>query len=88
MPVFSKLRKILMYNRLINPINENQIQYKKQFWFQIGKSTFMALFVLLDKISAALDNGDYVTGVIYFIFLRHLTPWIIISYFKNLISVA
>ena len=26
MPVFSKLLEILMYNRLINPINENQIQ--------------------------------------------------------------
>ena len=63
LPVFSKLLERLMYNRLIDYINENQILYKYQFGFQKGKSTYMALIVLLDKISAALDNGDYVIGV-------------------------
>ena len=33
------------------------------FGFQKGKSTFMALIVLLDKISAALENWDFVIGV-------------------------
>ena len=63
LPVFSKLLERLMYNRLIDYINENQILYKYQFGFQKGKSTFMALIVLLDKISAALENGDFVIGV-------------------------
>ena len=63
LPVFSELLERLMYNRLIDYINENQILYKYQFGFQKGKSTYMALIVLLDKISAALDNGDYVIGV-------------------------
>ena len=52
-----------MYNRLIDYINENQIMYKYQFGFQKGESTYMALIVLLDKISAALDNGDYTIGI-------------------------
>ena len=52
-----------MYNRLIDYINESQILYKYQFGFQKGKSTFMALVVLLDKISAALKNGDFVIGL-------------------------
>ena len=43
----------------------------------------MALIVLLDKISAALDNGDYVIGV-FLVFLRHLTPWPIKYYLKKL----
>ena len=81
--VFSKLLKRLMYNRLIDYINENQILYKYQFGFQNGKSTFMALIVLLDKISAALDNGDFI--IMYFLFLlRHLTPWTITYFLKKL----
>ena len=63
LPVFSKLLERLMYNRLIDYINENQILYKYQFGFQKGKSTYMPLIVLLDKIAAALDNGDYFIGV-------------------------
>ena len=38
-----------MYNRLIQYINENKLLYEYQFGFQIGKSTHMALIVLLDK---------------------------------------
>ena len=48
-----------MYNRLIDYINENQIL----LGFQKGKSTFMALIDLLDNISGALENGDFVIGV-------------------------
>ena len=52
-----------MYNRLIQYINENRLLYKYQFGFQRGKSTHMALIVLLDQISEALDRGECVTGV-------------------------
>ena len=63
LPVFSKLLERLMYNRLIDYINENHILFEYQFGFQKGKSTFMALIVLLVKISAALENWDFVIGV-------------------------
>ena len=63
LPVLSKLIERLMYNRLIHYINENKLLYKYQFGFQTGKSTHMALIVLLDKISEALDWGECVIGV-------------------------
>ena len=52
-----------MYNRLINFINENKLLYKFQFGFQKGKSTSMALIMLIDKISEALDKGELAIGV-------------------------
>ena len=63
LPVFSKILERLMYNRLIEYINENKLLYKYQFGFQKGKSTYMAVLTLVDKISEALNNGDYVIGV-------------------------
>ena len=52
-----------MYNRLITYINQNHLLYNLQFGFQKGKSTHMALITLIDNISEALDNGDFVIGV-------------------------
>ena len=63
LPIFSKILERLMYNRLIDYINENKLLYKYQFGFQKGKSTYMAVLTPVDKISEALDNGEYVIGV-------------------------
>ena len=63
LPVFSKVLERLMYNRLITYINQNHLLYNLQFGFQKGKSTHMALITLFDKISEALDDGDFVIGV-------------------------
>ena len=63
LPVFSKVIERLMYNRLIGFINDNDLLYEYQFGFQKGKSTYMALVILLDKISEALENGECVVGV-------------------------
>ena len=52
-----------MYNRVIQFINDNNLLYI--FQFGLKKSTHMALILLLDKISAALNNGEYVIGVCY-----------------------
>ena len=62
-PVLSTLIERLMYNRLIHYINENKLLYEYQFGFQTGKSTHMALIVLLDKISEALERGECVIGI-------------------------
>ena len=53
-----------MYNRLIPFIFDNNLLCNFQFGFQNEKSTHMALIVLLDKISEALDNSEYVIGVL------------------------
>ena len=50
LPVFSKVIERLMYNRLIGFINDNDLLYEYQFGLQKGKSTYMALVFLLDKI--------------------------------------
>ena len=52
-----------MYNRLIHYINENKLLYKYQFGFRAGKYTHMALIVLLDTTSEALERGECVMGV-------------------------
>ena len=52
-----------MYNRRITYINQNHLLYNLKFEFQKGKSTHMALITLTDKISEALDDGDFVIGV-------------------------
>ena len=63
LPVFSEVIERLMYNRLIGFINDNDLLYEYQFGFQKGQSTYMALVILLDKISEALENGECVVGV-------------------------
>ena len=65
LPVFSKLLERLMYNRLIEFINANDLLYEYQFGFQKGKSTHMALIFLIDKITEALDQGNCVIGIFY-----------------------
>ena len=52
-----------MYNRLIAFIYDNDMIYEYQFGFQKGKSTYMALVILWDKISEPLGNGECVVGV-------------------------
>ena len=63
LPVFSKLLERLVYNRLISHINENKLLYECQFGFQKGKSTHLAIMMLVDKITEALDQGECVVGV-------------------------
>ena len=63
LPVFSKLIERLMYNRLIMFVTNNDLLYKYQFGFQRGKSTYMALLLLVDKITEALDKGECVVGI-------------------------
>ena len=63
LPVFSKILERLMYNRLFDYINDNQLLYKHQFGFQKGKSTAMALMLLIDKITESIEKGEIVLGV-------------------------
>ena len=63
LPVFSKLLERLVYNRLISHINDNKLLYEYLFGFQKGKSTYLAIMMLVDKITEALDQGESVVGV-------------------------
>ena len=63
LPMFSKLLERLMYNRLICLINDNKLLYDYKSGFQKAKSTCMAVVILIEKISEALDRGDCAIGV-------------------------
>ena len=63
LPAFSKLLERLVYNRLISHINDNKLLYEFQFGFQKGKSTHLAIMMLVNKITEALDQGESVVGM-------------------------
>ena len=53
-----------MNDCLIFYIIQHKILFEYQFCFQKGSWAHMALIALIDKLSEALDNGDYVIGVV------------------------
>ena len=48
-----------MYNRLLEFINKLNLLYKYQFGFRNNHSTYMALIILLEKITSSLDKGEF-----------------------------
>ena len=60
---FSQIFERLMYNRLLSFVNKWQLLYHFQFEFRCGHSPELALTCLVDKISNALENGEYVLGL-------------------------
>ena len=63
LPLFSKILENLMYTRLLSFINKYRLLYSNQFGFRRGHSPDLALICLVDKISNALENGEYVLGL-------------------------
>ena len=54
-----------MHNRFIQLINDSNLLHNFQLGLQRGQSTHMALIEFLDKISEALDDGEYVIVVFF-----------------------
>ena len=52
-----------MYNRLLSFVNKHSLLNKYEFSFRKGYSTNFAMITLIDKISQALDKGNYVLGI-------------------------
>ena len=63
LPVFSKIFERIMYNQLLSFINKHKLLYSYQFGFRINHAPELALLCLADKISDALENGEYVLGL-------------------------
>ena len=59
----SKVFERIMYNRLIDFLNENKILFEYQFGFRKNNSTQLALTFLMDKLINSIENGDHVIGV-------------------------
>ena len=57
LPVFSEVLERLMYNRINEFIEENDVLYNFQFGFRKNHSTAIVLTIVNDKISKALYDG-------------------------------
>ena len=74
--IFKNNGKIDVWS-LISYMLKQKIVFEYQFGFQKGKSTHMASITLVDRITEALDTGDYVVGV-FLDFPKLLTMLIIL----------
>jgi hypothetical protein len=63
LPVFSKILEKSMANRLSQYLSENYILHPQQFGFRPKHTTSMAINILVDRISLALDSNKAFAGV-------------------------
>jgi hypothetical protein len=61
--VISKIFERVMHTRLSKYINDNNILHKFQFGFREGYNTSLALVTLVDRISSAVHNNEFVLGL-------------------------
>ena len=60
---YSKVFEKLMYNKLYNFIEANDILYAHQYRFRRGHSTQQAIITLIDKITKSVNSDDFVISV-------------------------
>ncbi len=63
LPCISKILERLVFSRLFNHLDANNILYKHQYGFRKRHSTEHALIQLVNYISSALDNKKFALGV-------------------------
>ena len=63
LPCFSKMLERIMYNRLYEYLNQNNILYNKQFMFRGGHSTDHPLIDLVDNIYNLFNENKYTLRV-------------------------
>ena len=63
LPCFSKILERIMYNRLYEYLNQNNILYNKQFRFRGGHSTDHPLTDLVGNIYNSFNENIYTLGV-------------------------
>ena len=61
--VFHKLLEKLMYNRLINFLENHHILFNKQFGFRSKHNTDHAILSIVDKIQNSIEGREYSCGV-------------------------
>src|ERR1043165_4473680 len=65
LPFFAKYFEKIMYDRLSNFVEKSNIIFSHQYGFQSGRSTFMPLLNMYDKISNAFENSEYSIGIFF-----------------------
>ena len=63
LPSFSKIFEKVVSNRLMAFLNLHKIFFKNQYGFRQNHSTYMAIMEMQDKISNAIDEGEYAVGI-------------------------
>ena len=63
LPCFSKILEKLVYNRMMEHLQECIILYDHQYGFRKNHSTEMAVLQLVDKIHTAFNNDEYALGI-------------------------
>lgn len=63
LPCFGKILEKIMCKRLTSYITKHDILYDKQYGFRNNYSTCLAMIDLVDKISTAIENGEYTIGI-------------------------
>ena len=61
--MLSKVFEKIMYDRLQNFVDKFYLQYAHQYGFRKNRSTYMALFSLVDSLTQALEHREHVVGV-------------------------
>jgi exonuclease III len=65
LPFFAKYFEKIMHHRLNNYVEKSHIIFPYQYGFQSGRSTFMPLMDMYDKISKAFENNEYSIGIFF-----------------------
>ena len=60
---FSKILERIMYNRVYNYLNDNNLLFRKQFGFRKGHFTDHTLIKLIDSIYDSFNENKYTLGV-------------------------
>ena len=63
LPCFSKILERIIYNRIINYLNDFNVFCDNQYGFRKNRSPSLALIDLCDRISSAFDRREYAIGV-------------------------
>jgi len=63
LPSFSKIFEKAVFNRFTVFLERNNILIKNQYGFRQNHSTYMAILEMYDKISAAIDDGEFAVGI-------------------------
>ena len=61
--IFSKVFEKIMYNCILEFMDDNHVFYKHQYGFRQIHSTQQAIIILVDKITTSLDKGDIIISV-------------------------
>ena len=60
---YSNVFEKLMYNKLYNFVEANDILYAHQYRFRRGNSTQQAIITLINKITKSVNSDDFVISV-------------------------